>query len=510
MMTPTDLWNAFNETVDRRGDAAAFICGDRTWTFADWRRRTDVYRAAFRSHGVERHDRVLLWVENDFEIAAAMTAAWASEASPALLDSGSRAPQLDNAIRTAQPRLLVRLADSALPLPDIAVAQVVAENLDAAPVLAGVSSSVRTVPTDPGSIVFTSGSTGLPKGVVQSHGNLVRGCAAVGTYLGLRPDDILLCPVPWSFDYGYGQLLSTIVMGITQVLPVAYNPFGICQAIEQHRPTVLAGLPALYTYLMGGLSPIKTTDRSSLRLLTNTGGAVPAPVLRSMREIFADAEIVLNYGLTETYRSCYVPRGVTYAPGLLGVAIPGADIVIVREDGAIAGAGEEGEIVHRGDYVCLGYWNNPEATARSVRPDPLAPPGAPFAGRAVYTGDYGRKDQQGLIYYHGRRDHLLKSMGIRVSPGEVEHLLYESGVVESVAVFGLPHDLLGHEVWAAVALKAGIDGGREHLNRYAREVMTPAMLPRRYIFKDALPRTTTGKIDYPALRDEALGRSADA
>jgi acyl-CoA synthetase (AMP-forming)/AMP-acid ligase II len=127
MMTPTNLWNAFNETVDRRGDAAAFICGDRTWTFADWRRRTDVYRAAFRSHGVERHDRVLLWVENDFEIAAAITAAWASEAIPALLDSGSRAPQLDNALRTARPRVLVRLADSALPLPDIAVAQVVAE-----------------------------------------------------------------------------------------------------------------------------------------------------------------------------------------------------------------------------------------------------------------------------------------------------------------------------------------------------------------------------------------------
>jgi acyl-coenzyme A synthetase/AMP-(fatty) acid ligase len=298
------------------------------------------------------------------------------------------------------------------------------------------------------------------------------------------------------------------VLGVTHVIPVAFNPFGICEAIERHRPTVLAGLPALYTYLLGGLSPIRSTDLSSLRLLTNTGGAVPAPVLRSLRDTFASAEIVLNYGLTETYRSCYIPQGIADAPGLLGRPIPGVDIAIVREDGTLADAGEEGEIVHRGDYVCLGYWNNPEATARSIRPDPCQPEGAPDPGRAVFTGDFGRKDEQGLIYYHGRRDHLLKAMGVRVSPGEVEHLLYESGLVESVGVFGMPHELLGHEVWAAVVLKPGIGDGRDQLNKYARRVMTPAMTPRRYMIRDALPRTTTGKVDYPALRAEAATTAA--
>lgn len=502
-MTPASGWAAFQASVARHPARPAFICGDRTWTFADWGNRAEDYRVAYRRAGVTRGDRVLLWVSNSFEMAAALTAAWGEGAMPALLDSACRGPQLEHALQTAAPRVLVRLDANALPVSHGSVAEIVAEKVrgegrSCAP------ASVALVPTDPASIVFTSGSTGKPKGVVQSHGNLLRGCAAVASYLGLKSDDVLLCPVPWSFDYGYGQLLSTLVLGITQVIPTAFNPFGICETIERHRPTVFAGLPALYTYLMGGLSPIQGTDRSSLRLLTNTGGTVPAPVLRSLLETFSHAILVLNYGLTETYRSCYLPPARRQEKqGSIGIPIPGADIVIVRDDGTLASTGEEGQIVHRGDYVCLGYWNDAEATARAVRPDPLYPAGCPVPGRALFTGDYGHMDEDGFVYYHGRHDHLLKSMGIRVSPGEVEHLLYESGLVTEAAVFGLPHEMLGHEVWAAVAFKPGTTDGQKALNRHARDVMTQPMLPRRYLIKDALPRTTTGKIDYPALRAEA-------
>ncbi|BCS31978.1 acyl-CoA ligase (AMP-forming), exosortase A system-associated [Luteitalea sp. TBR-22] len=500
-MTATNLFDAFSATVARHPDRDAFRCGDDSWTYSTWQRRADDFRMAYRRAGVVRGDRVLIWMSNSVQIAAAIVGAWAEDAIPALMDAACRAPQLENAVRTAAPRLVVRAASTALP-PGAAVgALLVAEDVPPA----SLDSQTRSLslPTDPASIVFTSGSTGQPKGVVQSHGNLIRACGAVASYLGVREDDVLLCPVPWSFDYGYGQLLSTAILGVTQVIPPAFTPFGICEALERHRPTVLAGLPALFTYLMGGMSPILGTDRSPVRLITNTGGQVPAPVLRSLRDAFPQATVVLNYGLTETYRSCYVPQGVPDRPGLIGRPIPGADVVIVREDGSLADEGEEGEIVHRGDYVCLGYWNDPEATARSVRPDPLLPAGTPFPGRAVYTGDYGYRDADGFVVYRGRRDHLLKSMGIRVSPGEIEHLLYESGLVELAAVFGRPHELLGHEVWAAVTFKAGVTDGRARLTRYARDVMTPAMLPRRYLYKDAMPRTTTGKIDYPALRAEA-------
>jgi acyl-coenzyme A synthetase/AMP-(fatty) acid ligase len=278
----------------------------------------------------------------------------------------------------------------------------------------------------------------------------------------------------------------------------------VCEAIERHRPSILAGLPALFSYLMGGLSPIRSTDRSSLRLLTNTGGTIPFPVLEGMFDTFDKSTIVLNYGLTETFRSCFLPpRLVREVRGSIGVPIPGVDIAIVRDDGIAAEPGEEGQIVHRGDYICLGYWDDAEATARAIRHDPLALPGSPDPGRALFTGDYGYRGEDGLLYYRGRKDHLLKSMGIRVSPNEVEALLYESHLVSEAAVFGMPHELLGHEVWAAVVPRDGEQDVPRQLAGYAKRVMTQPMLPRRYLVKDALPRTTTGKVDYTALQHEA-------
>jgi acyl-CoA synthetase (AMP-forming)/AMP-acid ligase II len=362
----------------------------------------------------------------------------------------------------------------------------------------------RLLPGDPASIVFTSGSTGPSKGVVQSHGNLLRGCRAVAGYLGYVDTDVILCPVPWSFDYGFGQLLSTLVLGVTQVIPTAFNPFGICEALERDRPSVLAGVPSLFVYLMGGLSPIRTADRSSLRLLTNTGGSIPRPALEAMLDTFDAATIVLNYGLTESYRSCYLPpERIREVRGAIGIPIPGVDIAILREDDTLAAIGEEGQIVHRGDYVCLGYWNNADATARAIRSDPLAPRDALDRGRVLYTGDYGYRGDDGLFYFKGRRDHLLKSMGVRVSPNEVETLLCDSRLIAEAAVFGMPHELLGHEIWAAVVPNAASEDTLRELGRYARRTMTQPMQPRRYLARESLPRTSTGKVDYPALRQEA-------
>lgn len=505
-MIDSDVWCAFAETVASAPGRKAFIRGDAVVTFGEWLARAEDFRAQYRERGVGVGDRVLCWTSNDADMAAAIVAAWGEGAIPALIDPASRATQLESAIATATPALVVRAPRSPLPAETGDVPVLVTDEVSSAP--STPDARTARLSTEPASIVFTSGSTGKPKGVVQSHGNLLRGCRAVASYLDVRDDDVLLCPVPWSFDYGYGQLLSTVVLGVTQVIPAAFNPFGICDALERHRPTVLAGLPSLFSYLMGGMSPIRQADLSSVRLITNTGGQIPGPVLAALREAFTSARVVLNYGLTETYRSCYVPDGARWRPGLIGRGIPGADVVVVREDGRVAAIGEEGEIVHRGDYVCLGYWNNPEATAQTVRPDPLATPGNPRPAPAVFTGDYGYRDDDGLIVYRGRRDHILKSMGIRVSPGEVEALLYDSGLVEFAAVFGLPHELLGHEVWAAVTTTTDDDGIRNALARYARQAMTPAMQPRQYLFKASLPRTTTGKIDYPTLIEEAAALRA--
>src|SRR5262249_51876884 len=150
-------------------------------------------------------------------------------------------------------------------------------------------------------------------------------------------------------------------------------------------------------------------------------------------------------GLTETYRTSYLdPAAVRERRTSIGRAIPGVDIVILRDDGTPAAPGESGQIVHRGDYLALGYWNDPEATACALRPDPLAPPGCPTPPLSFYTGDLGHFDADGFLYYDGRRDRLIKSMGVRVSPDEVEQIIHASGLLIEAAVFSRAHEMLGH------------------------------------------------------------------
>ena len=496
------FWQLLSERAEREGESPAILQGETQLSFDEWHRRASAFGDWFAALGAARNARVLLWMESSPDMAIAMLGLWKAGAIFALIDTKSKESHFHHAVRTIEPALVVCDRRESLPAADTGVPIAVFRDID----LANVSSTQAAVrlPTEPASIVFTSGSTGRPKGVTQSHGNLFRACRSVTGYLGLRDSDRILCSVPWSFDYGYGQLLSTLMRGAVQILPTALNPFAICDAIATHRPTVFAGIPSLFTYLLRGVSPFRETDLSSILTVTNTGGKIPGPVFAELLEIFHGRRIFLNYGLTETYRTSFLdPALAAVRPTSIGRPIPGADVVIVRDDGSLAEPNEIGQIVHRGDYVCLGYWNDPEATAKSVRPDPLAAAGCPNPPPALYTGDYGHLDEEGFLYFSCRQDSQLKSMGVRVSPPEVEELLFASRLVNEVAVLGRPHEMLGDEIWAVVVPARDGDVVRD-LTSYAREKMSAYMMPRRFLVKKALPKTTTGKIDYPALRAEIL------
>ena len=492
---------ALDETVKSRPRDVAFRHGESLVTLAEWRARIDDYRHALLAHGARRGDRILLWMETGAEMAAAIFACWGVEAIAAIMDPRAGAVHFAHAVTTATPRLVI-----AGRLDDVPAEPHGVRTLTCAQVGRDQGSLARLphlLPTDAASIVFTSGSTGRPKGVTQSHGNLLRGCLAVTGYLGIAAADRVLCTVPWTFDYGYGQLLTAAVRGASLVIPATPNPFGMCDAITRHQPTVLAGIPSVFTYLLRGVSPFRTTDVSSIRVITNTGGAIPAPVLDDLFDMFPRTDVFLNYGLTETYRTSYLDPALARSRRTsIGRAIPGVETLVVREDGTRAAPGEIGEIVHRGDYICMGYWNDPDATAAAIRPDPSAPPGAPRL-LAFFTGDHGMVDEEGLLYFRGRRDHQLKSMGVRVNPAEVEELLYSSGLVREVAVVGAPHELIGDEICAFVVPHTVEPGLTERLGRYARGVMSPYMVPRRFVERPELPKTPTGKTDYPQLRRQA-------
>jgi acyl-coenzyme A synthetase/AMP-(fatty) acid ligase len=494
-----NLWSAFELTVARVPERPAIVTHDQTHCFSEWAQRAEDFRSHFIDADLKPGDRVLLWVENHFDIAAALVATWGCQAIPVLIDSSCQRPQLEHAVKVVEPRIVVHRQ----PLPDASLpANLVKLCTQECPGVTQPSElpNPNSQASDPASIVFTSGSTGRPKGVVQSHGNLYRGCRTVFDYLQFKDDDRLLCPVPWSFDYGYGQLLTSIICGTTQALPKVANPFGICEAIELHRPTLLAGTPSLFAYLLGGMSPIKETDLSSIRLLTNTGGKLPADLIDRLPQHFENAELALNYGLTETYRSCFVPpEQMKEKSGSIGIPIPGVEITIVREDLSQAAVNEEGEIVHRGDFTFLGYWGDEDSSNQTLRRDPLSPPGSTEGGHVVYTGDIGYRDEDGFFHFVGRKDQQIKSMGVRVSPTEVEELLHQSGLVSHVAVFAMPHDLIGQEVWAAVVPRDDPESLQKELRKFSRASMSQYMQPRNYLVLDELPRTTSSKVDYPKL-----------
>lgn len=358
----------------------------------------------------------------------------------------------------------------------------------------------RVIDTDVAAILYTSGSTGRPKGVVLSHRNLVAGAKSVASYLENGPDDTLLAALPLSFDAGFSQLTTAFHAGARVVLLNYLLPRDVLKAVERERVTGLTAVPPLYLQLLQLEWP--EGAGASLRYFANTGGRMPAETLAALRRRLPGARPFLMYGLTEAFRSTYLPpEEVDRRPDSIGRAIPNAEILVLRGDGTPCEANEPGELVHRGALVGLGYWNDPERTAERYKPLPPSTPGRgsglPLPEYAVYSGDTVRRDAEGFLYFVGRRDEMIKTSGYRVSPTEVEEALYAGGRVGECAAFGVEHALLGQ----AIVVVATAVGGAETLDVGAlladcRGRLPAYMVPAAIRRVDGpLPRNPNGKID---------------
>lgn len=486
------LWHQFARMAAVRGRGLAVAHGERVVSFGGLLDTTYGWAAVLDA---APGDRVVLAGANSVDLAAAVPAIWAKGAIPVWVNADAPDSHLQHAL--SHTGAVAMLCDR---VRNVEFGGAV--HLISAQAAAGVPDVAEQGGDAPGSVVFTSGSTGLPKGVVQAASTLASGVDRIGGMLGYRSDDRILCPIPFAFDYGWGQLLSMLLGGYSLILPEPRGASGICDAIARHRPTVLAGVPAVFGDLLSGMAPIAATDRTSVRLITNTGSRIPDAVRAGLMALFPDAALSLNYGLTETYRSASLPPGLAAGhPMSVGTAVPGATLRVMRPDGTEAAVNEEGEVVHGGAGVFMGYWADPRRTGEVLRPDPLWH-GAGVAPKVVFTGDLGHKDAAGLLYLHGRRDRQMKSMGVRVAPDEIEALLAESGILREVAVVSRPHDTVGDLIVAVVVLADGVDVGQglKHLKRHARDRMSPFMQPRDHLVLASLPRNPNGKVDYPGLK----------
>lgn len=508
-------------TAHRYPDRVAVVAAGRPCTYAVLAWRVEAFARGLRALGLLSGERVALWLPKQVEqVVAAFGAAGAggifvpvnsvlkaAQTAHVLRDSGA-AVLVTSAARLAQlaPELsalpalrLVLLVDAAavpdfpaaLP-PALRVLPFVAVETEDGPALPHVG------PDDLAALFYTSGSTGRPKGVMLSHLNLCVGAVSVAQYLGNTKEDRLLAVLPFSFDYGFSQFTTAFVSGAAVVLHDYLLPRDVVSVVSRESVTGLAAVPPLWSALAAQDWPASVGEH--LRYATNSGGVLPQAVLGKLRQHWPRTKFFLMYGLTEAFRSTYLPpEKLDQHPDSIGMAIPNADVRVLREDGSECAAGEPGELVHAGPLVAQGYWQDPMATAARFRPAPASMQGA----RAVWSGDTVWRDGEGLLYFVARRDAMLKTSGYRVSPTEVEEVAYATGLVGDAVLVGLPHERLGHELVLFVTAPRSSEQEPEALEANLRTALPGYLFPAAIVWRSALPRTAHGKFDRVLLAAEA-------
>lgn len=351
-------------------------------------------------------------------------------------------------------------------------------------------------------LVYTSGSTGNPKGVMMTHKNIEHAASSITTYLESHEDDVVLSVLPLSFDYGLYQLLMCVKMGATLVLEKSFAfPQKVLPLLASEQVTGFPLVPTMAALIV----QIRNFDPAwaqGVRYITNTAAALPPAHILKLQEIFPNAKVFSMYGMTESKRCTWLPPDqLAKRPDSVGIAIPGTEVWVADDDGRPLPPDTVGELVVRGGHVMQGYWRNEEATAKALRPGRY-----PWE-KVLHTGDLFRMDAEGFLYFVGRKDDILKSRGEKVSPKEVENVLYALPGIREAALVGVPDPIMGH------ALKAIVVSDREDLDARAilahcRAHLEEFMIPRTVEFRDALPKTNTGKIRRSVLQAEAEGRPA--
>ena len=502
-------------TAESQPQQTALKHRDASLTYGALLSQVDAVASGLIRLGLERHERVAIYLPKQFEAVVAMFGAARAGLVFVPVNPILKAAQVEHILRDCNVRVLITSAERLETLGDsltrcgdlehvVLVSKHAVEfrNAPRAQVIAwtqligGVqaASGHRVIDTDVVAILYTSGSTGKPKGVVLSHRNMVTGADSVIKYLGNTNADRILAVLPFSFDYGFSQLSTAFTVGSCVVLFEYLFPKDILQVAARERITALAGVPPLWSQLADLQWPAEAAE--SIRYITNSGGAMPVATLQKLRKALPHSQVFLMYGLTEAFRSTFLPPAeIDRRIGSMGKAIPNAEIMVVRPDGTRCDPGEPGELVHRGSLVALGYWNDPEKTAERFRPAPAQLGGLVLPEVAVWSGDTVKTDEDGFLYFVGRRDEMIKTSGYRVSPAEIEEVLFASGRVADAAAVGVPHPSLGQAIVVVVTPAPGTCGDTDELLSACRKTLPAFMVPSHVDWRDHIPRNPNGKYD---------------
>ncbi len=500
-------------SAERSPAKSAVVAGDGRMTYAELDEAASRFAHYLRDSGVAPGDRVAVLLENSVESAVTIFGTLRAGAAFVVVNPTTKPDKLAFMLNDCTAVALVagpRTAEAAsLATREVASLKCFATwggespegaiDLDRELVaFPAIPPSRRGIDMDLAAIIYTSGSTGRPKGVTVTHLNVVSAATSITQYLEMSPDDVTLSCLPLSFDYGLYQLLMSVKTGGTLVLERSFAyPYRIVELVRDERVTGFPGVPTIFAMLLQ-MKDLGAEAFDGVRFVTNTAAALPAAHILRLRELFRNARIYSMYGVTECKRVSYLPpEELDRRPTSVGRGMPNEQVFVVDDDGSEVGPGVVGELVVRGSNVMRGYWNRPDETARALHPGRY-----PWE-RVLHTGDLFMKDESGYLYFVARRDDIIKSRGEKVSPREVEGVIYELPTVREAAVVGVPDALLGQAVKAVIVRAEGAAlEAREVIAHCARRLEN-FCVPKHVEFRDELPKTVTGKIRHGPLRDES-------
>jgi amino acid adenylation domain-containing protein len=520
---PTLVHEWLRRSARRLPDKVALICDKQRWTYEALDRRTDHLAATLLDKGVKRQDRIAVLLDNSAETVISLYGILKAGGVFIILSSSLKGRKLRYILENSGANILISHVNKAR-----VVTEALGDNAEGRGIiwigssqripqeLAGESESwdeifsgvdddantaiadlqrPRMVDVDLATLIYTSGSTGEPKGVMSTHHNMISAARSIIQYIGNNEDDIILDVLPLSFDYGLYQIIMAFMFGGTVVLEKSFLYLHtILERIAQEKVTGFPIVPTVVAMLLK-LQDLAQYDLSTLRYMTNTGAALPVDHIQRLRNMFPEVTMISMFGLTECKRVSYLPpQELDRIPSSVGKAMPNCEVFVVDEQGNEVPPGQTGELIIRGSNVMQGYWKDPETTARTYR-DGQYP-----SGRILYSGDYFRKDEQGFLYFLGRKDDMIKSKGERISAKEVENNISSMRDVTEVAVLGVPDEIFGQAIKAYIVPAQDAELTERHVLKYCSENMESFMVPKYIEFMESLPKTPNGKIDKKELK----------
>ncbi len=507
MLLDTFLENS----AQRHPEKLALVCGSQRLSYGEVERQSNALANELIALGLQRGDRVAICLENSVEAVIAIFAVLKAGAVFVIINPTTKAEKLAFVLDNSDAWALIASAAKIEASREVIGSLTKLHALIAVGVVAAGAAQdtrcifgwkalaqstrfvgpppKRCIDADLAALVYTSGSTGNPKGVMLTHLNMVAAATSITSYLENQPDEIILNVLPLSFDYGLYQVLMAFQVGGTVVLEKSFAyPHAVLQKMAAVQVTGFPIVPTMSAILLQ--LDLSNYSLPSLRYITNTGAALPTEHIRRLRQAFPQARLYSMFGLTECKRVSYLPpHQLDRRPTSVGKAMPNVEVYIVDDQNQRLPAGEVGELVVRGSNVMRGYWKLPEETERALRPGPV--PGE----RVLYTGDLFKMDEDGYLYWIGRNDDIIKSRGEKVSPKEIENVLYGLDGVGMAAVVGVPDPVLGQAVKAVISPKDGCQLTSQDVLRHCAQHLEDFMVPKIVEFRVDMPRTPTGKID---------------